>query len=77
MNILNELRGRIRERTDEEVSEAVTEERWKNIEKAAVALIEAGTSRDNVILLLQKHWDLRLSDAKQVVQSAEEQDNNK
>lgn len=73
MNILDGIREVIRERTNEEVYNAVCEERWRNIQKTAVALMEAGIVQEEMISLLQKHWNLRLSEAERVIKRVKKQ----
>ena len=40
------------------------DEREENIVVAATAMLDAGLSDDTVMSMLQKHWDLRPSEAK-------------
>ena len=41
------------------------------IEKVTLALLEASVPKDQIIALLQKHWDLRRSEANQFIEEAE------
>lgn len=58
-----ELLEGIRERANERVDDAVFEERIIGIEKATISMIEANVKEETIIKMLQKHWDLRLSEA--------------
>lgn len=62
-----ELLEEIRERQSERISDAAYEERICGIEKATVAMIEAGVEEEVVIKMLQKYW--RLSEATEVVEN--------
>ncbi|WP_368294064.1 hypothetical protein [Dehalobacter sp. TBBPA1] len=59
----SELLERIRENWNARLDDAAFEERVSGIEKATMALREAGVEDAKIIYLLQKHWDLRLSEA--------------
>ena len=61
----SELLGEIRENSYARLDEAAFEERVIGIEKAIAALHEAGVEDKQIIKLLQKYWDLRLSEAKE------------
>lgn len=47
------------------LDEAAFEESIIGIEKAVAALCEAEVNEEKIIFLLQKYWDLRLSEAKE------------
>ncbi|MHB8064344.1 MAG: hypothetical protein ACYDG2_17220 [Ruminiclostridium sp.] len=64
----SELLERIRENNNAKIDEAAFEERVIGIEKATAALREAEVEDEKVIYLLQKYWDLRLSEAKELLQ---------
>lgn len=49
------------------VDEKVFYERVDCIEKTVVAMKESNVSEDQIIAMLQKYWDLRLSEAKKFV----------
>ena len=66
-----ELLERIRENSDARLDEAALEERVIGIEKAAAALREAEVNNEKIIFLLQKYWDLRLSEAREVIDSCD------
>ena len=53
----------IRDRHREIIDDAVFEERIIGIENATAAMLEAGIEDKIIIQMLQKHWDLRLSEA--------------
>ena len=57
-----ELLDRIRESENEKLSDAAFEERTLGIQNATSAMIEAGVDEETIIRMLQKYWDLRLSD---------------
>ena len=59
---------RIREDSNARLDEAAFEERVIGIEKATAALKEAKAEDEKIIYLLQKYWDIRLSEAKEFLQ---------
>lgn len=61
-------RSQIREDSNARLDEAAFEERVIGIEKATAALKEAKVEDEKIIYLLQKYWDLRLSEAKEFLQ---------
>lgn len=61
----SELLERIREDSNTRLDEAAFEERVIGIKKATAALQEAEVQDEKIIYLLQKYWDLRLSEAKE------------
>jgi hypothetical protein len=63
----SELLERIRENSNARLGEAAFEERVIGIEKATAALQEAEVEDEKIIYLLQKYWDLRLSEAKELL----------
>lgn len=65
-----ELLGNLREHSNSIIDDAVIEERIINIDKAVVAMFEAEVPDEKIIELLQKHWDLRLSEARDFVERA-------
>jgi len=66
-----EIRDRIQAEQQEVIEEAVLSERICSIEKATLALLEASVPRDQIVALLQKHWDLRRSEANKFIEEAE------
>ncbi len=60
----------IRGKANERISDAEFEERIVGIEKATISMIEAGVNDDTIIAMLQKHWDLRLSEAEVFLDNA-------
>ena len=54
---------RIQDGRRAEIEFACSEERENNIVLAAMAMLDAGLSSDTVKQMLQKHWDLRQSEA--------------
>ena len=63
-----ELLERIRENQQERLDDAAFEERIAGIENATAAMIEVGVKHEKIIQMLQKYWDLRLSEAKSFVE---------
>lgn len=63
----SELLDSIRENNNARLDEAAIEERVNGIEKATAALCEAEVEDETIIYLLQKYWDLRLSEAKELL----------
>lgn len=63
-----EILERIREDNYARLDQAAFEERVIGIEKAVAALCEAGVEDEKIISLLQKYWDLRLSEAEEFLQ---------
>lgn len=61
----SELLESIRENWNARLDEAAFEERVIGIKKATMALREAEVEDEKIVYLLQKHWDLRLSEAKE------------
>lgn len=64
----SELLERIRENNNTRLDEAAFEERIIGIEKAIAALREAEVEDEKIGYLLQKYWDLRLSEVKEILQ---------
>lgn len=63
-----ELLGNIRESAQDRLDDAAFEERIVGIGNAIAAMIEVGVEEDKIIHMLQKYWDLRLSEAKEFVE---------
>ena len=68
-----ELLDSIRAKANERISDAAFEERINGIEKATTAMIEAGVDEEVIIKMLQKHWDLQLSETTAFIENAKEQ----
>ncbi|WP_050607384.1 hypothetical protein [Clostridium niameyense] len=64
----SELLERIRENKNARLDEAAFQERVSGIEKAIAALCEAEVEENKIIYLMQKYWDLRLSEVKELLQ---------
>jgi hypothetical protein len=60
-----EMLERLRETANARVDDAAFEAEIIGIEKATAALCEAGVKDEEIVALLQKYWDLRLSEAKE------------
>ena len=68
-----EILEQLRENTQVSLDDAAFEERCIGIEKATSAMFEAGVSEEVTIQLLQKYWDLKLSEAKMFVEHRKDQ----
>lgn len=64
-----ELLDNIRRAADEKISDAEFAERIIGIEKATNSMLEVGVDEAQIIKMLQKHWDLRLSEATEFIES--------
>ena len=64
----SELLERIREDNNAKLDEAAFEERVIGIEKTIAALCEAEVGEEKIIYLMQKYWDLRRSEVKELLQ---------
>lgn len=62
-----ELLGNIRESVQDRLDDAAFEERIVGIENATAAMIEVDVEEDKIIQMLQKYWNLRLSEAKDFI----------
>lgn len=62
-----ELLDGVRERANQHITDAEIQERIVGIEKATMAMFEAGVEEKTIIAMLQKYWDLRLSEAQSFV----------
>lgn len=71
-DFLFELLCRLRESANARLDDAAFEERVIGIGKATAALYESGIDDEEIIRLLQKYWDLRLSEAKDTLQKTKE-----
>lgn len=63
-----EIINNIRQRAADRISDAEFDERIVGIEKATAAMTEAEVDKEVIIRMLQKYWDLRLSEAKTFVE---------
>ena len=63
-----ELLQGIREDVNGRLDDAAFEERVIGIKKATAALCELEVEDEKIICILQKYWDLRLSEAKDFLQ---------
>lgn len=68
-----ELLDSIRESVQGRLDDAAFEERIIGIENATAAMIEIEIEDDKIIQMLQKYWDLRLSEAKEFVERQKKQ----
>lgn len=69
----NELLEGIREDHQRKLDDAAFEERIVGIENATAAMLESGVNEEKIIQMLQKYWDLRLSEAKEFLRRQKEQ----
>lgn len=67
-----ELFDSIRAKANERINDAAFEERIVGIEKATISMLEAGVDEEAVIKMLQKHWDLRLSEANAFIENTKQ-----
>ena len=63
----SELLERIREDNNARLDDAAFEERVIGINKTIAALREAEVEDEKIIYLMQKYWDLRLSEVKEIM----------
>ena len=70
---LPEMQQRFRDERASEIQSACDDERENNIARAALAMIDAGLDDSVVEHMLQKHWDLRLSETKPFLEWAHKQ----
>lgn len=59
--------GRFREDYQHRLQAAAFDENVIGIERAVSAMLELGIDDNRIIAMLQKYWDLRLSDARMFV----------
>lgn len=63
-----ELLDGVRSNAQQHLDDATFEERVIGIENAVSAMLECKVKEDKIIQMLQKYWDLRLSEAKMFVE---------
>lgn len=71
MGIIENIRDSINSHEEAEIEKAVFKATGECIIKAAKAMSEAGIKRDNIMLLLMKHFELTYSDAEFLLNKAE------
>lgn len=64
-----EMVERLRADYSTRLDDVAFEERLMGIESATAALYEAKVKDDKIIALLQKYWDLRLSEATELLEN--------
>lgn len=69
----SEILERLREDNQQRLNDAAFEEKIIGIENATAAMLEVGVEEEKIIQLLQKYWDLRLSEASEFLQRQQEQ----
>jgi hypothetical protein len=67
-----EILESIRASHNDIVDDAIFEERFVNIEKTTSAMLELKIEEEQIIRILQKYWDLRLSEAKEFIRNSKE-----
>lgn len=65
-----ELLDDIRAKASERIDDAEFKEKIAGIKKATAAMLEAKVDEQTIIAMLQKHWDLRLSEARSFIENA-------
>lgn len=68
--LANEMVDTLREGVWNNIDQEVTNERWNNIGYAAQAMVELELAEQQILKMLIKYWDLRPSEAKDVLQFA-------
>lgn len=68
--LANEMVDTLRESVWNKIDQEVTDERWNNIGFAAQAMVESKVPEQQILNMLIKYWDLRPSEAKDVLQFA-------
>lgn len=68
--LANEMVDTLRESVWNKIDQEVTDERWNNIGFAAQAMVESEVSEQQILNMLIKYWDLRPSEAKDVLRFA-------
>jgi len=68
--LANEMVDTLREGVWNKIDQEVTNERWNNIGYAAQAMVESELAEQQILKMLIKYWDLRPSEAKDVLQFA-------
>lgn len=63
-----ELLDGVRNNAQRHLDDAAFEERVIGIENAVSAMLECKVNEDKIIQMLQKYWDLRLSEAKMFIE---------
>ena len=72
-SLIPDIQQRFRDERDAEIQEAVDAERINNTAIAAIAMLDAELKDEVVASMLQKHWDLRLSEASEIIEWAHSQ----
>lgn len=67
-----ELLKGLREKANDRINEVSFEERILGIEKATISMLEADVEDTIIIQMLQKHWDLRLSEATEFLENGKD-----
>lgn len=66
-----ELLQNVRDAGNQVIDDAVFEERVWGFSRAVDSMLECGIPTDKIIAMLQKYWDLRLSEASAIVEVAQ------
>lgn len=70
--LASEMVDSVREGVWSKINQEIITERWNNIGFAAQAMLESNVPEQQVSQMLVKYWDLRPSEAKDVLQFAKE-----
>lgn len=62
--VLSGLKGAVQDSILNLIDENVERERQLNIRNVVDAMLELNNTDDEIVAMLQKHWDMRLSEAK-------------
>lgn len=68
LEMLGAVKAGLQDNVWNKIDEEVNIERWNNIGCAAQAMVESEVAEKQVLQMLMKYWDLRLSEAKEVYQ---------
>lgn len=68
--LANEMVDTLRESVWNKIDQEVTDERWNNIGFAAQVMVESEVPEQQILNMLIKYWDLRPSEAKDVLRFA-------
>ncbi len=66
--LANEMVDTLRESMRNEIDQEVIEERWNNIGLAVQAMVESEVPKQQILSMLIKYWNLRPSEAKDILQ---------
>jgi len=70
-NFWKDVQKNNREKREAEYDDIANYEMFRGIDKTIAALREVGIENEKIIYLLQKYWDLRRSEAEELLQQEE------